>query len=109
VANIAAGVDRDLVVTAAAAGVLDATLTLGLTSNANGVTGSSNQALAGKTVAVTGAAYDVANASVASSLAFGGVRVGSTANLAVTNAVRTLAAYQDDLGVTATAGTTRSA
>ena len=107
VANIAAGVDRNLVVTAATAGVLDATLTLGLTSNANSVTGLTNQALAGKTVTVTGAAYDIANASLDSSLVLGGVRVGSTANLAVTNAVRTLAAYQDDLGVTATAGTTQ--
>ena len=104
-ANIAAGADRNLVVTAATAGVLDATLTLGLTSNANNVAGLVNQALAGKTVAVTGAAYDVANATVQPTLALNGVRVGSTANLAVTNAVRTLAAYQDDLGVTATAGT----
>ncbi|NBO15892.1 MAG: choice-of-anchor D domain-containing protein, partial [Betaproteobacteria bacterium] len=102
VANIGAGVDRDLVVTAAAAGDLAATLTLNLTSNANGVADLTNAALSAKTVTVTGAAYDFANASVATSLALGNIRVQSAKNLAVTNAVRTAAAYQDDLAVAAT-------
>ncbi|NBX34435.1 hypothetical protein EBR16_03610, partial [bacterium] len=107
VANIGAGVDRNLVVTAATAGDLASTLTLNLTSNANGVADLANAALSAKTVTVTGAAYDLANASAASTLAFGSVRTSSTASLAVTNAVRTAAAYQDDLSVASAFGTNK--
>ncbi|GBL30557.1 hypothetical protein EMGBS10_17070 [Opitutia bacterium] len=110
-ANIFAAASGDVTLTAASAGSLASTLSLGFSSTGKvagtAITGLSAAALTGGTVAVTGEAYDVANASVAPTLALGGVRVNSTANLAVTNAVRTLAAYQDDLGVVATAGTTQ--
>ncbi|NBR33066.1 MAG: choice-of-anchor D domain-containing protein, partial [Sphingomonadaceae bacterium] len=104
--NILASASGNVGVTANTAGSLAGTVTLGLTSNANGVVGLENTALAGQSFAVTGAAFDYATATAASTLAFGNVRVaaGTTArNLAVTNTVTTSAAFQDSLDVTAAA------
>jgi hypothetical protein len=105
-ANILAGQTRSVGVKANLAGSLDATVALGLTSNTNNVAGLTNDALAGQSIAVTGAAYDYAVAAVAPTLAFGNVRVaaGTTARtLAVTNTlVAADAAFQDSLTVTAT-------
>ena len=109
-ANIFAAASGDVTLTAASAGSLASTLSLGFSSTGKvagtAITGLSAAALTGGTVTVTGEAYDIADASVASSLTLGGVRVGSTANLAVTNAVRTAAAYQDNLRVAATSADT---
>ena len=100
--SILAGASRNLGVTAATAGDLAATLTLGLRSNANQVAGLSNANLSDATVAVTGKAYDLANPTVASSLAFAtaNVRVGATANLNIANTTVTSTGYQDSLDVT---------
>ena len=104
-ANILAGKSAAVTVTAAKAGSLAGDVTFALTSNANGVTGlAATTALAGQTVAVTGAAYDLANPTYASTLALGNLRRGVTTNLAVTNTTVTDAAYQDKLAVAATAG-----
>ena len=84
-----------------AAGALADSVSLGFTSNANGVTGLNNATLAAGTLTVTGAAYDLARATVASALALGNVRVGATADLAVANTVISTAAFQDDLSVAA--------
>ncbi|NBP46231.1 MAG: choice-of-anchor D domain-containing protein, partial [Betaproteobacteria bacterium] len=95
---VAAGAAGNVGVTAAAAGSLADTLTLGFVSNANGVTGLSNATLTSGTVAVTGAAYDLASPSLASAtLALGKLRVGATGAVALTNVVQTNAGYQDSL------------
>ena len=101
-ARLAAGATGAVTLTAATAGVLDATVAVGLTSNANGLAGLTNVGLAGQSVAVTGAAYDFAQPTVAATLALGNVRARSAGSLAVTNAVVTDAAFQDSLDVTAT-------
>ncbi|NBO16016.1 MAG: choice-of-anchor D domain-containing protein, partial [Betaproteobacteria bacterium] len=98
-----AGQSGDVVVTATKAGSLAANISLALTSNANGLTGLANSALAGQTVAVTGAVYDLANPSYAATQALGNLRVGVTARTVdVTNATITSAGYQDKLAVRAT-------
>ena len=100
--RIMAGAADTLAVRAATAGSLATTLSVGLTSNANGVAGLTNEALASQSVAVTGAAYDLARATLgATSVAFGNVRTGTAATVAVTNPVTTDALYQDSLDVVA--------
>ncbi|NCA02888.1 MAG: hypothetical protein EBS87_12150, partial [Sphingomonadaceae bacterium] len=100
-ANILAGKSGNVVVTAATAGSLAGDVALALTSNANGVTGLTSAGLTGATVAVTGAAYDLAQASFNTSLALGNVRRGASTNFAVGNTVVTSAAFQDSLAVVA--------
>ncbi|MFM7241852.1 MAG: beta strand repeat-containing protein, partial [Opitutia bacterium] len=104
-ANILAGKTGNVVVTAAKAGSLAGDVSLALSSNANGVTGLTTSALTGATVAVTGAAYDLASPTFASTLAFGNVRRGATSTLAVANTVGVNgdAAYQDKLDLATTA------
>jgi fibronectin-binding autotransporter adhesin len=101
---LAAGAAGFLDVAATKAGSLAGNVSVALTSNANSVAGLSNVTLPGQLLAVTGAAYDYATATVASSLALGNVRVGDLRNLAVTNTVGAngVAAYQDNLAVAAT-------
>jgi hypothetical protein len=81
--------------------VLDATVAVGLTSNANGLAGLTNEALTGQSVAVTGAAYDYAQPTVAATLALGNVRANTVGSLAVANTLVTSAEFQDSLDVTA--------
>ena len=91
---------------AAVAGSLNSTLTLALLSDARGFFGLADATLTAQTVAVTGAAYDLATPTFASTLAFGNVRRGATSTLAVANTVGVNgnADYQDKLVVAATAG-----
>jgi len=84
------------------AGSLTGNLSLAFTSKALTGTTLTDVTLAGGSIALTGAAYDYAQATVATTLALGNVRVGALANLGVTNTVVTSAAYQDSLDVTAT-------
>ncbi|NBX34485.1 hypothetical protein EBR16_03860, partial [bacterium] len=101
-ANIAAAGSANVGVTASSAGSLAATLSLGLISNANGVTDLVNVTQAGGAIAVTGAAYDLAQATFGgSTVAFGNVRTGAAASVALTNTTRTNAAYQDSLDAVA--------
>ena len=104
-ANILAGKTGNVVLTAATAGSLAGDVALALTSNANGVTGLTTTALTGATIAVTGAAYDLASPTFASTVVFGNVRRGATSTLAVTNTVLAggNAAFQDKLDLATTA------
>jgi autotransporter-associated beta strand protein len=109
-ADIAAGSSANLGLTAFSAGSLADTVSLALTSKVQtGVSGLTNVGLTGQSVAVTGAAYDYANAVIAdTTVAFGNIHVGAAAvtrNLAVSNAKITNATYQDNLTATATAVT----
>ena len=109
-ALIAAGATRNVVVTAAKAGLLTDTLTLSLTSKALTGTGLADGAATTQTVAVSGTAYDFAVASHAATLALGNLRVNTAQRtLAVTNALAAngTAAYQDTLDVTATSSNAR--
>jgi fibronectin-binding autotransporter adhesin len=105
-AKIVAGQSGNVGVTATAVGDLAATITLNLTSNANGIAGLNDQALTAKTVAVTGTAYEYASAGLSSkTIAFGQLHVGATAvsdTVAVANTL-VAAGYQDNLSVTANA------
>ncbi|NCA02831.1 MAG: choice-of-anchor D domain-containing protein, partial [Sphingomonadaceae bacterium] len=102
-AKIDAGLSGDVAVTAVAAGSLAGNIALALTSNANGLAGLTNEALVGQSVAVTGAAYDLARATLASgTLAMGNVRLGQSVAMGVTNTATTDAAFQDSLDVLAT-------
>jgi hypothetical protein len=85
-ANLLASATGNVVVTAAAAGSLAGSVSLGYVSNANGVTGLANENLAAGSLAVTGVAYDYARGIVAAGQSLGNVRVGATAAVAVTNA-----------------------
>ncbi|GBL30559.1 hypothetical protein EMGBS10_17090 [Opitutia bacterium] len=99
-ANLAAGSTGYVGVTAAKAGSLAGVVSVALASNTNGVTGLTGATLTAQSLAVTGAAYDFAGATLASSsLTLGNIRVGATTNLAVTNtlAANGNAAYQDKL------------
>ena len=88
--------------TASAAGSLAATLSLGLVSNANNVADLANVTQAGGAIAVTGAAYDYAQATFGgATVAFGNVRTGATSSVALTNTTYTNAAYQDSLDAVA--------
>ncbi|NBV56067.1 MAG: choice-of-anchor D domain-containing protein, partial [Verrucomicrobia bacterium] len=101
-ATIAADAAGDVTVRAATAGSLDATLSVGLVSNSRGVTGLDDVTLGAQSVTVTGAAYDLARATLASTtLALGNVRTGTQAGVAVTNTVTTSADFQDSLDVVA--------
>ena len=80
------------------------TLTLG--SKALTVSGLADASLAAKSVAVTGAVYDYALASVPTTRALGNIRVGATANLSVGNTTATSADFQDRLAVAATSSAT---
>ncbi|NBP46309.1 MAG: hypothetical protein EBU72_14045, partial [Betaproteobacteria bacterium] len=102
-ANIAAGVTRDLVVTAAKAGLLTDTLTLTYGSKALAISGLADGANTTQAVAVTGTAYDVAQPAFNATLALNNIRTGAGANLAVGNTTVTAAAYQDDLAIAASA------
>ena len=109
--NLAAGATGNvtLAVATTTAGSLAATISTTQTSVAKAGTGLANLGLGGGTATVTGAAYDLASPTFASSVAFGNLRVGAAAavrNLAVTNTVLTAAAYQDSLDVTAAATAT---
>jgi len=78
-ASIAAGASGNIVVapSAAVAGSLNSTLTLALLSDARGLFGLADATLTAQTVAVTGAAYDLAQPTYATTaLAFGNVRKG---------------------------------
>ncbi|NBO15893.1 MAG: hypothetical protein EBV20_12325, partial [Betaproteobacteria bacterium] len=89
-ANIAAGVTRDLVVTAAKAGLLTDTLTLTYGSKALAISGLADGANTTQAVAVTGTAYDVAAATHEATLALGNIRVTTgTGSLSVTNTLAT--------------------
>ena len=92
-ADIAAGASGNITLGASVAGSLAGNLSLGLTSKALTGTTLTDVTLAGGSIALTGAAYDYAQATVGSTLALGNRRVGSTANLAVTNTVVTAAAF----------------
>ena len=89
-----------------AAGSLAGDLTLAFTSKALAASGLADVGLTGGTVAVTGFAYDLAQASVASTLSVGNVRKGDTATIAVGNTTITNATYQDALQVAATSSNT---
>ena len=110
-ADIRANLAGDVTLTAATAGLLDNTLALAFTSTGKvagtAISGLTSSALTAGTVTVTGAAYDYANPSAASTLAFANVRRGDTMKLAVSNAVITAAAYQDDLSVASAFGTNK--
>jgi hypothetical protein len=104
--NVAAGNNANLSVSAntATAGSLNDTITLSLTSNANGVSGLSNSSITPSgTVAVTGAVYDLASPTYATTAkAFGNVRTGATVssqNINFANTTITNASYQDSLDV----------
>ena len=112
-ADLAAGISGNVVVTAANVGVLNTTISLGLTSKVlTGVTGLTDAALTAQTVALTGTAYDAATATLGSTtLALGNVRTLATSNIGLTNTVLAggNATYQDDLKVVATATNTNLA
>jgi autotransporter-associated beta strand protein len=106
VSNITAGNNANLSVTAntATAGSLADTITLTLTSNANGVSGLSNSSITPTgTIAVTGAVYDYAQAKFSGSVVdFGFVHQGATVssqNVAIGNAAISNASFQDKLDV----------
>ena len=105
-AAIAAGTSGNVVLTpgAATAGSLNSTLTLAFVSDARGISGLSDLTLASSTVAVTGAAYDLAQPAYSdAALAFGNVRPNTVRNIAVANALTGASAtYQDKLAVAAT-------
>ena len=99
--NIAAGQSDVVGVAIGNAGSLTGTIVLGLTSKA-AAAGLTDLALASKSVAVTGAAYDLAKADLSTTtLTLGNVRVADVATVDVTNTVITNALYQDKLDVAA--------
>ena len=106
-ANLLASQSGNVGVKAHLAGSLDATVALALTSNANAVAGLANAALAGQSIAITGAAYDYAQLAVTNRvLAFGNVRKGGALadqKLSFANTLVTDANFQDALEVATSA------
>jgi autotransporter-associated beta strand protein len=101
--NILSGKNGNIIYTAIAAGTLAANSSLAFVSNANGISGLSNQSLAPGVVMVTGAAYDFADPVIANSaLTFGLVHVGAIAQLAIGNSTINQAEFQDLLDVSGT-------
>ena len=82
-----AGASGNIGVTAAIAGALDGTVSVALASNTNGVLGLTGVGLTAQSLAITGAAYDLASPVYAATQSLGNIRVGTTNTLAVTNAL----------------------
>lgn len=92
--SIKAGIDTS------SAGDKSGTVTLGLVSNGTGTSGLGNTALTSQSVNVYGAAYDYAQATVGSPIAFGNHHVGDVVaqqGVSITNTVVSNAAYQESL------------
>jgi hypothetical protein len=105
--EIAAGTSGNITYTASSAGSLATTSTLGLVSNANGVSGLSNQTLTSGSIAVTGAAYNYASPTqnTMGTVNLGVVHEGAaspTGLVSITNTALGNTSYQDSLDASAT-------
>ncbi len=88
----------------ATAGARSGAVTVSFVSDGTGTSGYGTTSNGSQVVTVSGNAYDYASPSYTNSLAMGNVRVGASANRAVTNTTITNASYQDSLDVVATNG-----
>ena len=91
----------------ATAGAVSGSATIGLVSNGAGTSGLGLTTLAGRSVGVTGAVFDLASATVApATLAFGNFHVGDAVTqqtVGVANGIITSAAFQEGLNATISA------